>query len=86
MALRSVRLDDETEEALARVREATGDSVSQVIKTGIVAVSRRLSRGPGVGAYEIYDQLDLGRGGYARAPARKAKQAIQDILRRKHRR
>ena len=36
--------------------------------------------------YSIYRELDLGEGGYAVAPARAAKSAIGDIIRRKHKR
>jgi len=59
--------------------------VSDVVKTGIVALSRKLPKGPASRPYEVYMEIDLGPGGYARAPARKAKSAIKDILRRKHR-
>ena len=34
--------------------------------------------------YAIFRQLDLGAGGYALAPARDAKSAIAEVMRRKH--
>ena len=84
MPLHSVRLDEETEEALSRVCDATGASVSQVVKSGIVALSERLIRRAAVRPFDLYQRLDLGPGGHARAPARRAKQAIREILKRKH--
>lgn len=81
MSLRSVRLDEETEEALGRVCRATGASVSEVIKQGIVTLATRLARRAGPRPFDIYSQLDLGPGGYARAPARKAKQAVSQLIR-----
>jgi hypothetical protein len=32
----------------------------------------------------VYARLDLGRGGRAIAPARDAKKAVRDVIRRKH--
>jgi hypothetical protein len=36
--------------------------------------------------YDIYRDLDLGAGGYAIAPAREAKSAVAEVIRRKHKR
>jgi hypothetical protein len=84
MPLHSVRFDEETESALARIREATGASASEVMKRGVVALSDRLVRKAIVRPFDVYQKLDLGPGGYARAPARKAKGALKAILQRKH--
>ena len=40
----------------------------------------------GAAPYEIYRTIDLGPGGRARVPARRAKQGLRAILRYKHRR
>jgi hypothetical protein len=82
--LHSVRFDDETEAALMRVRNATGASASEVMKEGVVALSDRLARQATVRPFDIYRKLDVGPGGYARAPARNAKRGLKAILRRKH--
>jgi hypothetical protein len=36
--------------------------------------------------YDVYRELDLGPGGYSIAPAREAKSAIAEAIRRKHKR
>jgi hypothetical protein len=84
MPLHSVRFDEETEQALVRVCDATGSTPSEVLKEGVVVLAERVARRKSPRPFEIYRQLDLGPGGYARAPARRAKDAIRAILRRKH--
>ncbi len=86
MPLHSVRFDEETEEALEQVREATGASVSAALKHGIVTLRDGLATKKTARPYDIYRSLDLGRGGYAQAPARLAKRVLGDIIRKKHRR
>ena len=85
MGTRTVLLDDEAEITLERLRGLTGLSISQVVKEGLAAFEiqalQRAKRKP----YDIYSELDLGEGGYARAPAAQAKSALVDIIRRKHR-
>ena len=34
--------------------------------------------------YDVFQELDLGPGGDAAAPARSAKDAVADVIRRKH--
>ena len=83
MGTRTVRLDAEAERTLDRVRTMTGLSISEVLKQGLSAyesdILERAHRKP----YEIFRQLDLGTGGYAIAPARDAKSAIVEVIRRK---
>lgn len=83
MGTRTVRLDEEAERTLDRVRTMTGLSISEVLKHGLSAyendILERAHRKP----YEIFRQLDLGAGGYAIAPARDAKSAIAEVIRRK---
>ena len=85
MPLHSVRFDDETEQALEEVCEATGESVSVTLKKGVFALRDGLVPKPTRKPFHLYQTLDLGPGGYARAPARRAKQAMRELLRRKHR-
>jgi hypothetical protein len=86
MPLHSVRFDEETEEALNRVCEAMGASRSDVLKKGVMALARKLAANATSRPFDIYRTIDLGSGGYARAPARKAKQAIRTVIRAKHER
>jgi hypothetical protein len=84
MATRSVRLDEDTEKMLAKLTKMTGLSISQVLKRGVFAYRAKALKEPVRKPYEIYRQLDLGSGGYARAPAKNAKTAVADIVRKKH--
>jgi hypothetical protein len=86
MSTRTVRLDDEAEKTLQRLRSLTGLSISEVLKRGLSAYEpealARTARRP----YDIYRELDLGEGGHAQAPGREAKAALVDAIRQKHRR
>ena len=86
MAMRTVRLDDDAERALQRLRKLTGLSISEVLKRGLAAYERAASREGQVRPYEIYARLDLGAGGWSFAPASQAKRAAKEAIRRKHRR
>lgn len=83
MATRTVRLDDESEGLLEELQDATGESVSTVLKHGLVALRESMREKTTQHPYAVYEQLDLGPGGYARAPSREAKQAIREVLARK---
>jgi hypothetical protein len=86
MSTRTVRLDDEAEKILDRLRTLTGLSISEVLKHGLRAYEtetlERAHRKP----YDVFLQLDLGTGGYAVAPARDAKSAVAEVIRRKRER
>ncbi|HYG65234.1 MAG TPA: hypothetical protein VEL74_21820 [Thermoanaerobaculia bacterium] len=84
MALRTVRLDDDTEEVLEDLVESTGLSISAVFKQGLMALRDRLSAQEGRSAYEIYEALDLGPGGYAVAPSTETRRGVREAIRRKH--
>jgi hypothetical protein len=86
MALHSVRFDEETEEALGDVCEASGISVSLALKRGILALRDELSSNKTARPFDVYKTIDLGPGGYATSPTRNAKRAVVDVIRRKHRR
>jgi hypothetical protein len=81
---RTVRLDEEAEKTLARLRRLTGLSISEVLKLGLVAYETSALRGAATRPYDIYSRLDLGAGGEAVAPAARAKTAVADAIRRKH--
>lgn len=86
MGTRTVRLDDEAEKALERLRNITGQSISDVLKHGLKAYEGQALEQSARKPYDLYRELDLGEGGYAIAPAREAKSAIAQIIRRKHHR
>ncbi len=86
MASRTVRLDDEAEQVLAELRRKTGMTISATLKSGLLALLRGLRREPSATAWEVYEGLDLGPGGYARSEGAGAKRAVREVIRRKHRR
>jgi hypothetical protein len=83
MATRTVRLDDESEGLLKELQRSTGQSVSTVLKRGLVALRESMRESTASHPYRVYELLDLGPGGYARVPARKAKQGVRAVLERK---
>jgi hypothetical protein len=85
MGTRTVRLDEETEKTLARLRKATGLSISEVLKRGVQAYAERSGRTQ-ARPYDIYRRLDLGAGGWSIDPAADAGRAVGEAIRRKLRR
>jgi hypothetical protein len=83
MALRTVRLDEDSEQILGQLVEETGMSISAVLKEGLLALRARLAESPRRTAYEIYEELDLGPGGYAVAPSTEVRRGVQEAVRRK---
>ncbi len=84
MGTRSVRLDDDTEKTLLKLTKMTGLSISEVFKRGVMSYRDKAMEDAARQPYAIYKRLDLGDGGYAVAPAREAKTAVVDAIRRKH--
>ena len=84
MAIRTIRLDDRAEGTLAELRKRTGLSISEVLKRGLqayaVAARDEMAETP----YAIFRRLDLGPGGAAAAPARRAKTAVAAVIGEKH--
>lgn len=83
MALRTVRLDDDTEKILEQLVDGTGQSISTVLKQGLLALRDQMAVQPEKTPYEIYEELDLGPGGYAIAPSTETRRGVQAALRRK---
>lgn len=86
MATRTVRLDDEAEAALRQIREATGLPISEALKQGLQSLRQRVREESGRTPYDIYQQLDLGPGGYAVAPSTETRRGVVAALRKKLRR
>jgi hypothetical protein len=83
VAIRTVRLDDETEKILMQVTRKTGWSVSTALKQGVLVLRDEVDRVSPQSAFEIYSRLDLGPGGYAIAPSTETRRGMQIALRRK---
>lgn len=83
MAIRTVRLDDEAEEALREVRAATGLPISETLKRGLRALQERVREEARRTPYEGYKKLDLGPGGYAIAPSTEVRRGVRHAIRRK---
>jgi hypothetical protein len=86
MATRTVRLDDEAEAALREIRDATGLPISEALKQGLRALQNRVRTQATRTPYDVYQQLDLGPGGYAIAPSAETRRGVAEAIRRKLRR
>ena len=73
MGIRTFRRNDRAGETLAEPRARLGLSGSARDKTGETP-------------YAVFRRLDLGPGGYAAAPAARAKTAVAAVIGEKHRR
>jgi hypothetical protein len=83
MALRTVRLDDETEATLREIREATGLPISEVLKQGLRSLKQQVRDASRHRPYDLYARLDLGPGGYASAPSTETRRGVMTALRKK---
>jgi len=83
MAIRTVRLDSDGERLLDQIVQTTGMSISAAFKDGLRALESELDKEKGAAPYKIYEELDLGPGGYSIAPSSSVKGAVRDAIRRK---
>ncbi len=83
MAIRTVRLDSDGERLLDHIVQTTGMSISTAFKDGLRALESELDKEKGAAPYKIYEELDLGPGGYSIAPSSSVKGAVRDAIRRK---
>jgi hypothetical protein len=83
MATRTVRLDKETEKVLSDVRAATGLPISATIKRSLCVLQAHVRRLPTRTAFEVYQELDLGPGGYSVAAASESRRGVRLALKRK---
>ncbi|MGH7390384.1 MAG: hypothetical protein ACREM3_13140 [Candidatus Rokuibacteriota bacterium] len=86
MGIRTVRLDEEAEKALAEIVTVTGLSVSAAMKKGLLVLRKEAVQAARRIPYDVYEQLDLGPGGYAVAPATQTRRGVRTAIRRKLRR
>ena len=84
MGTRTIQLDDEAEATLSVLCNQTGLSISEVLKRGLQAYAALVPKVTSAETpYEIFSRLDLGPGGYAIAPAKNAKKAAAEAIRKK---
>jgi hypothetical protein len=83
MGVRTVQLDEGTEEILERLVRDTGLSISAIFKEGLLALRDRLPEGSRRLPFEIYEALDLGPGGYAIAPSTETRKGVTIAIRKK---
>ncbi len=83
MSVRTVHLDNDTENILQQLVRATGLSISAVFKRGLLSLRHELTRKPQQAPFELYKQLDLGPGGYSIAPSTETRRGVQEAIRRK---
>lgn len=86
MSVRTVRFDDEAEQALAHIVESTGLSMADALKQGLFALRMQLAHQAPRRPYDIYTALDLGPGGDAVAPSTETRRGVREALARKLRR
>jgi len=86
VAIRTVRLDDEAEETLREVRDATGLPISEALKRGLDALREQVRHAADRRPFEVYEGLDLGPGGSAIAPSTATKRGVMQALKKKLRR
>jgi hypothetical protein len=61
MGTRSVRLDEQTEALLEALTSATGMSVSEVMKEGVVALASAHANDVSARPYDVFAQITVGR-------------------------
>ena len=84
MSVRTVRLDDDAEAALATLQKQTGLSISNVLKRGLETFAREAREQTAIKPYEVFRRLDLGPGGDAVGPAVNAKDLASETIRKKY--
>jgi hypothetical protein len=86
MAIRTVRLDEEAEQALRDIQQATGMAISAALKRGLRAVRDEMLRSSRRMPYDVYRQLDLGAGGWATTASTDTRAAARKAIAARHRR
>lgn len=86
MGTRTVRLDKETEQLLGEIMKITEMTISAALKEGIAQLHEKLRRDRSTRAWDLYEKLDLGEGGYSVAPSTDSRKGVHKALRKKHKR
>jgi hypothetical protein len=83
MATRTVRLDDEAENALQEVQAATGLPISEALKRGLRSLQQQVRLQAGRTPYDVYKELDIGPGGHSVAPSTATRRGVRQAIRKK---
>lgn len=83
MAIRTARLDEETEATLRQIRESTGMPISEALKQGLRSLHRQVKEASKQRPFDLYEGLDLGPGGYASVPSTDSRRGVVEALRKK---
>ena len=83
MALRTVRLGPEAEQALRHIVRTTGLTVSGALNRGLLVLNENLAQYKVETPYDVYSKLDLGPGGDAIAPSTEVKKGVRAAIGRK---
>ena len=85
MAMKTVRLDEESEKILEDLAREMALPISAVLRQGLFALRDQRRQGT-PRAYDVYRELDLGPGGEALAPSTATRRGVEEALRRRRRR
>ena len=83
MGTRTVHLDEDAEQALTPITQATGLSIANALKQGLLVLRDQIAASERCTPYAIYAALDLGAGGEALAPSTEIRRGVQDAMHRK---
>lgn len=83
LGLRTVRLGPPAEDALQRIVRVTGLSISGALNRGLLLLSHEVARRVTRSPFEVYEELDLGVGGYAIRPSTEARRGVRQAIARK---
>lgn len=81
MFIKMIPIDGRSAKLLTRIRRATGWSASEAIRRSLWTLDRQLRELAPKRAFDIYRDLDLGPGGYARGPARRSSDVARSAIR-----
>jgi hypothetical protein len=83
MALRTVRLGPDAEQALRHIVRTTGLTVSGALNRGLLVLNENVARYRVETPYDVYARLDLGPGGDAIVPSTDVKKGVRAAIARK---
>lgn len=86
MTTTSLRLSEDDEKRLSRIRKATGWTASEAFKRGLKAIEADLAEKPAKTAWEIYRELGIEPGEPAHDRASRSRELVREAIREKHRR
>jgi hypothetical protein len=79
-------LDDETEAVLREIRAASDMPISTALKRGLRAVRDEVVAGNRRSAWDVYVEIDLGPGGYAKGPSTRTRATAKRVILERSRR